>query len=89
MLGGLFGGLFGWAVAGRGHRAAGAAVGGSVGAVAGHAIGRSSVQCLPYPPRIEAHEHSCRWVSQAYDGADHQFEVCRDPDGVWRPSGRS
>lgn len=77
VLGGLFAGLFGSAPAGRGHRAAGAVAGGG------------SVQCLPYPPRIETHEHNCRWVRDADGGADHQFEVCREPDGVWRPSGRS
>ena len=50
---------------------------------------RGSVQCLAYPPRVETHQHNCRWVQDAYDGAAHQFEVCRGPDGVWRPSGRS
>jgi hypothetical protein len=47
------------------------------------------VQCLSYPPRIAAHERSCRWVSVATGGAARQFEACRDPDGAWRPSGRS
>ena len=51
--------------------------------------GQGSVQCLAYPPRVQTHQHNCRWVEDAYDGAVHQFEVCRDPDGVWRPSGRS
>jgi uncharacterized protein YcfJ len=88
-LGALFGGIFGSAIAGRHDRAAGAVVGGSAGAVIGHAAGASSVQCLPYPPRIEAHGDTCQWVNDAYDGGPHEFEVCRDPDGVWRPSGRS
>jgi hypothetical protein len=51
--------------------------------------GQGSVQCLAYPPRVETHQHNCRWVQDAYDGAAHQFEVCRGSDGVWRPSGRS
>jgi hypothetical protein len=51
--------------------------------------GQGAVQCLAYPPRIETHEHNCRWVQDAYGGATHQFEVCRGPDGVWRPNGRS
>lgn len=53
------------------------------------AAGQGSVTCLAYPPRVETHQHNCRWVEDAYGGAAHQFEVCRDPDGVWRPSGRS
>jgi hypothetical protein len=88
-IGALFGGIFGSAVAGRHDRAAGAVVGGSAGAVIGHTAGADSVQCLPYPPRVEAHADSCQWVSDAYDGGPHEFEVCREPDGVWRPSGRS
>jgi hypothetical protein len=51
--------------------------------------GQEPVQCLAYPPRVETHQHSCRWVEAAYGGAAHQFEVCRGPDGLWRPSGRS
>lgn len=87
-LGALFGGIFGSAVAGR-NRAAGAVVGGAAGAVIGHAGGANSVQCEPYPPRVEAHGGACQWVSEYYDGGPHDFEACRDPDGVWRPSGRS
>ena len=56
---------------------------------AGHAIGASSVTCLPYPPRVVAHEANCRWVAEDVGGAAHDFEVCKDRDGVWRPSGRS
>jgi len=89
LFGSLLGGLFGSAIAGRSHRVAGAAVGGSVEAAAGHTIGLSTVACLAYPPRITAHEVNCRWVEQAYDGAEHAFEACRGPDGVRRPSGRS
>ena len=88
-LGAVFGGLFGSAIAGRHNRAAGAVIGGTSGALIGHAAGANSVQCLPYPPRVEAHQGDCHWVSEDYDGAHHEFEVCRDTDGVWRPSGRS
>lgn len=89
LLGALFGGILGAAVAGRGNRAAGAAIGGTAGAVTGHAVGANSIECLPYPPRVEAHNGNCHWVDEFYDGAQHAFEVCRDSDGVWRPSGRS
>jgi hypothetical protein len=51
--------------------------------------GQGSVKCLAYPPRVETHQHNCRWVEDVYGAAAHQFEVCRDPDGNWRPSGRS
>jgi len=47
------------------------------------------IQCLPYPARVKAHADPCQWVSDFYDGAAHEFEVCREADGVWRPSGRS
>ena len=87
-LGAIFGGIFGAAVAPH-DRAAGAVVGGGAGAVIGHAAGADSIDCLPYPPRVEAHDPNCDWVSQNYDGAPHQFEVCKESDGVWRPSGRS
>jgi hypothetical protein len=87
-LGAIFGGIFGAAVAPR-DRAAGAVVGGGAGAVIGHAAGADSIECLPYPPRVEAHDAACQWVSQSYDGAPHQFEVCKESDGAWRPSGRS
>jgi hypothetical protein len=87
-LGAIFGGIFGAAIAPR-HPAAGAVVGGAAGAVTGQAVGANSIQCLPYPPRVEAHDGACQWVSDSYDGAPHQFEVCKESDGVWRPSGRS
>lgn len=85
--GGALGAVIGSAIAGRGSRFGGAVVGGTVGAVAGHEIGRNSVRCLPYPHRFPARAH-CRWVEQDWRGRPHQFELCRDPDGVWRPSGR-
>jgi len=88
-LGALFGGLLGSAIAGRHDRAAGAVIGGSAGAVIGHTTGAGAVECIPYPPSVEAHGDGCQWVSGNYDGGPHEFEVCRAPDGVWRPSGRS
>jgi hypothetical protein len=56
---------------------------------AADATGAHPIECLPYPPRIQAHANPCHWVSDFYDGAAHEFEVCREGDGVWRPSGRS
>jgi hypothetical protein len=88
-LGALFGGIFGAGVAGHGAQAAGAAIGGSAGAAIGHTVGRDSVQCETYPPRISYHEGNCRWVSVVERDGQHDFEVCHDSDGVWRPSGRS
>lgn len=85
--GGALGAVIGSAIAGRGSTFGGAIVGGTVGAVAGHEIGRNSVRCLAYPHRIPPRVH-CRWVEQDWHGRPHQFELCRDPNGVWRPSGR-
>jgi hypothetical protein len=88
--GGLLGAVVGGAVAGggSGSRLGGALIGGTVGAVAGHEIGKNSVRCVSYPPHHQPHKN-CHWVQQYYDGRNHDFEVCRDADGVWRPSGRS
>jgi hypothetical protein len=47
------------------------------------------MECLAYPPRIQAHAAACHWISNFYAGAAHEFEVCREGDGMWRPSGRS
>jgi hypothetical protein len=47
------------------------------------------IACLPYPPRIKAHAAACQWVSDFYSGAAHEFEACREGNGIWRPSGRS
>lgn len=88
-LGGILGGIFGSAVAGRHDRVAGAIIGGSAGAIVGNAAGRHSVQCVDYPSRIGYHDRNCRWVQEYYDDRNHDFEVCRGPDGVWRPSGRT
>ncbi len=87
--GGVLGAVVGSAIAGRGSRLGGAIVGGTVGAVAGHQIAKSSVRCLAYPRRIGHHRADCRWVQERYRGRDHDFEVCRGGDGVWRPSGRA
>jgi hypothetical protein len=89
VLGALFGGIFGATLAGHGARAAGAAIGGSAGAAIGQSAGRDSVQCEPYPPRISYHEGNCRWVTVVEPDGQHDFEICHDSDGVWRPSGRS
>jgi hypothetical protein len=52
-----------------------------------HPAGKPVLKCRSYPGRIGYHRSNCHWVEQI-GAADHQFEVCRDPDGVWRPSGR-
>ena len=85
--GGAMGAAIGSAIAGRDSKFGGAVVGGTVGAVAGHEIGRNSVRCLTYPHRFHPRSH-CRWVEQDWGGRPHQVELCRDPGGVWRPSGR-
>ena len=82
--GGVIGALIGSQVAGRGNRTAGALVGGSIGAVAGHQIGAHSVQCNGYPAGYRYHR-GCHWVTDVYRGRQSSYEVCRDPDGYWRP----
>ncbi len=84
-IGAIAGGVLGAAV--TKNRAAGALIGGSIGAVAGHAIGKSQVQCVAYPPHY-VRRANCQWVRENYHGQWRQFEVCRDRDGYWRPSGR-
>lgn len=78
--GGLLGALAGALVGGRHNRVGGAVVGGAAGAVIGNQVARSNVRCMGYPYGYRQHPN-CRWVVQ--DG--HGFEVCRAPDGVWRP----
>lgn len=87
-VGAVAGALLGSAVAARGAKTEGAVLGGAVGAVAGHQIAKSRVKCTSYPKRVSA-RRDCRWVQEYYNGRDHGFEVCRQRDGVWRPSGRS
>lgn len=88
LIGGVSGALLGSAVAGNGAKTEGALLGGAVGAVAGHQIGKSRVKCVNYPRGVSA-RGDCRWVQEYYGGRDHGFEVCRQRDGSWRPSGRS
>ena len=84
-IGAVAGGVLGAAV--TKNRAAGALIGGSAGALIGHSVGKSQVQCIAYPAHYSRH-HNCQWVQEKYHGRWQQFEVCRDRDGYWRPSGR-
>jgi len=90
--GAALGALAGSALAGKGNKTEGAIVGGLAGGFVGHQVGKHSVKCTPYPDRIRQTTYSrnnCRWIEEYYDGRNHDLEVCRDRDGVWRPSGRS
>lgn len=78
--GGILGALAGAMIAGHGSRAGGAFVGGAVGAAAGSQIARSNVRCIAYPYGYRPHPH-CHWVVENGRG----FEICRGPDGYWRP----
>jgi hypothetical protein len=78
--GGILGATAGFLLGGRGHKVAGAALGGAVGATAGGAVAHNNFRCMDYPQGYYRHPH-CRWVSEG----DHAFEVCRGPDGYWRP----
>ncbi|WP_304164497.1 glycine zipper 2TM domain-containing protein [Phenylobacterium aquaticum] len=92
VVGAVAGALLGSALAGKGNKTGGAVIGGVVGGVAGHQIGKHYVKCETYPSRVKQTKYSrnnCQWVQESYGGRDHGFEVCRDRDGVWRPSGRS
>jgi hypothetical protein len=82
--GALLGGTIGAAAGGS---AGAAIVGGTIGAVAGNAIGRSRVRCIAPPPH-HSRRHNCQWVQDQVNGRWQTFEVCRDRDGFWRPSGR-
>lgn len=96
--GGVIGALVGSGVAARGAKTEGAVLGGAVGAVAGHQIAKSNAKCANYrssarapAPRRAAQNASyrpsnCRIVQEYYGGRNHSYEVCRDRDGVWRPS---
>ena len=94
VIGGLSGALLGGAVAGNGAKTEGALLGAGLGAVAGHQIAKNSVRCVDPPRRVAARYNNagrnsnCRWVQEYYGGRNHEFEVCRNKDGVWRPSGR-
>ena len=90
----VVGGLLGGSVAGNGAKTEGAILGAGLGAVAGHQIAKNSVRCVDPPRRVAARynnagrNNNCRWVQEYYGGRNHEFEVCRNKDGVWRPSGR-
>jgi len=77
---GILGAFAGAMLGGRGSRGGGALVGGAVGAVAGSQIARSNVRCISYPYGYRPHPH-CHWI----DDHGHGVEVCRMPDGYWRP----
>ena len=90
--GGALGALAGAAIAGKKDRTAGAIVGGLLGAGVGHQVGKHYIKCSTYPSRIAQTSYSkknCQWITETYDGSDHDLEICRAKDGVWRPSGRS
>lgn len=92
--GAVVGALLGGSVAGNGAKTEGAILGAGLGAVAGHQIAKNSVRCVDPPRRAAARyknsasNNNCRWVQEYYGGRNHNFEVCRSRDGVWRPSGR-
>lgn len=86
IVGGLVGALVGSQMT-RNH-AAGAIIGGGVGAAAGHHIGAHSVACRAYPVGY-SHHPGCHWVVDSYHGGTRSYEVCRGPDGYWRPYGSS
>ncbi len=89
--GAILGAIVGSQVAGNGARTEGSILGAGVGAVAGHQIAKGNFKCTNYPRRVTANTRQradCRWVQEYYGGRNHDFEVCRSRDGVWRPSGR-
>jgi outer membrane lipoprotein SlyB len=86
--GALIGGVLGAAVAGDGNRGEGALVGGTVGAFSGREVGRKNVRCANYPKRVSYRRNNCRWVQENRGGRWQGFEVCRNRNGEWRPSGR-
>ncbi|HEY3798395.1 MAG TPA: hypothetical protein VGL58_08580 [Caulobacteraceae bacterium] len=54
-----------------------------------HEPAAARIACEAYPLRIQAHQSNCKWVHTQDSAGAHAFEVCRDPDHIWRPSGRS
>ena len=90
--GGVIGALVGSQVAGKGAKTEGAVLGAVVGGLAGRQIAKNTVKCDAYPQRVTQNSYqraNCRWVQEYYGGRNHSFEVCRNKDGVWRPSGRA
>lgn len=49
----------------------------------------AGVKCVRYPTRITVQKPDCRWLQEAAGKTVTSFEVCKDRDGVWRPSGRA
>ena len=86
-VGAVLGAVLGSQVAGHGAKTEGSIVGAGLGAVAGHQIAKSNFKCVTAPRRV-AVRADCRWVQEYSRGRNHDFEVCRGRDGVWRPSGR-
>jgi hypothetical protein len=84
IVGGILGAVVGSQVAGRGNHTGGAIIGGAIGATAGHHIGAHSIQCGA-PPRGYRLRTGCRWVNDRYRGRNYSYQVCRAPDGYWRP----
>jgi uncharacterized protein YcfJ len=86
-IGAIAGAVLGGSVAGNGAKTEGALLGAGVGALAGHQIGKSRVKCVNYP-RNYSSRGDCRWIQEENRGRNRSFEVCRDRNGEWRPSGR-
>ena len=84
-MGAVLGGLLGSQVSGNGARTVGTILGAGLGAVIGHQVAKNDFKCMTYPKGIVAHV-DYRWVQADYGGCNHQYDVCREPDGVWRPS---
>ena len=85
--GAVLGAVVNAAIDGGHDRVNAAVAGGKTGANTGHDIGVHSVKCLAYPARFHAHPR-CYWVEDDTASTPTQFELCRDPDGEWRESGR-
>jgi hypothetical protein len=85
--GGVLGAVVNGTIDGGPNRLGAAVAGGKTGANTGRDIGVHSVKCLAYPARFRAHPH-CYWVEDEETAAPGQFELCRDPNGEWRESGR-
>ena len=83
LLGAGAGALAGGLIAGHGNKLGGALIGGAAGSVIGHQVGMHNVKWST-PPSYYRPRDGCRWVEEKNRG----FEVCRGPDGVWRPSDR-
>lgn len=84
LAGAAIGAIAGSAIAGHGDRGKGAVIGGALGAVAGHQVGLHNYRCASYPRRVSA-RRGCHWIVEN----GRSFEICRQRDGVWRPSGRA